>query len=110
MNSTSSLISCSVATNLIARVQTLDDGEECEGVLLGVDDQLELWVTQLGDEHVHAGPLLKSPTVFVLKLITMKNFVIGHDVTTRQVMLDDGTFWQSVHQVAKRISQDCLIY
>ena len=69
MSSTSFLTSCNAAPNLIARVQTLDDGEECEGVLLGVDDQLELRVTQLGDEHVHAGPLLKSPTVFVLKLI-----------------------------------------
>ena len=69
MSSTCLHNSYSVAPNLIARIEALDDGVECEGVLLGVDDQLELRVTQLGDEHVHAGPLLKSPTMFVLKLI-----------------------------------------
>jgi len=47
------------------RVHPVDDGEEGHPVLHSPDDHLEVRVTNLGQEDVQAGPLLKSPAVLV---------------------------------------------
>ena len=59
-----------MADDLIApvvRIQPVHDGEKGHGVLRGVDDQLEVGVAQLGQEHVHPGTLLEAPPVLVLE-------------------------------------------
>ena len=48
------------------RVQPVYDGVKGHPVLRGENDELEVGVAHLRQEHVDAGTLLKSPTVFVL--------------------------------------------
>ena len=48
-------------------VQPVDDRVEGHTVLGGKDDQLEVGVAHLREEHVDARSLLKTPAVFVLK-------------------------------------------
>ena len=48
-------------------VEAVDDGVKGHRVLVGVDDQLEVRVPDLGEEYVNGGPLLKPPPVFVLE-------------------------------------------
>ena len=55
------------------RVQPVDDRVKGHPVLGGENDQLEVGVADLGQEHVDAGTFLKSPTVFVLKLHYLKH-------------------------------------
>ena len=48
-------------------VEAVDDGVKGHRVLVGVDDQLEVRVPDLGEESVNGGPLLEPPPVFVLE-------------------------------------------
>ena len=66
-------ISCCIAIQPIhdvlkLRVQAVDDGVKGHAVLSGEDNQLEVGVAHLRQEHVDTGTFLKSQTVFVLKM------------------------------------------
>ncbi len=48
-------------------VQPVHDGKEGHGVLRGVDDDLEVGISDLGQEHVHSGALLEPPAMLMLQ-------------------------------------------
>ncbi len=51
----------------VVRIQSINDWEKGHGVLRRVDDDLEVRVAHLREEHVHSGPLLEPPPVLVLQ-------------------------------------------